>query len=144
MKPRFHFPWGPALIVGLVVVVFLVIFVGARWALPGRHDRSYAAAEVTQLAGALAAYRSEYGDVPKGSPAEIIAALTGGNTRKIIFIEVPSDQLNEKGEFVDPWGTPYHFVPTDPAEKPHVYSLGPNKVDEQVGDVSDDIESWRY
>lgn len=98
---------------------------------------------VTQLAGALVAYQHEYGSWPTGSQAEIIAALRGDNPRHVVFIELDPRHLSKKGEFLDEWGTPYH-IEIIPGEKPHVYSLGPDRQDEHGERKSDDIASWVY
>ncbi|CAA7069279.1 Unannotated [Lentimonas sp. CC11] len=44
-----------------------------------------------------------------GPNVEMTNALLGYNTRKISFISVKSPRINESGELVDKWGTPYFF-----------------------------------
>lgn len=52
-------------------------------------------------------YRSAYGQNPVGSNAEITAALMGKNPKRGQFLRSDDRNLNERGELVDHWGTPY-------------------------------------
>ncbi|MEM9016488.1 MAG: hypothetical protein AAGC68_05705 [Verrucomicrobiota bacterium] len=46
---------------------------------------------------------------PGGENADIMRALTGANRRQIALIAPEHPDLNEAGELLDRWGTPYHF-----------------------------------
>jgi hypothetical protein len=55
-------------------------------------------------------YRDACGEDPVGDNAEITAALMGKNPKQINFVPADSGlRLNEKGEMVDAWGTPFFF-----------------------------------
>lgn len=50
---------------------------------------------------------------PSGNPAgtheEIVRALQGRNRARLAFLPAQHPALNEKGQLVDRWGTPYFF-----------------------------------
>lgn len=54
-------------------------------------------------------YRSTVGENPVGTNAEIMAALLGDNIKQVRVNVAPGSALNDKGELVDRWGTPYFF-----------------------------------
>ncbi len=88
--------------------------------------------DVSQLRLALDLYLGEQGVYPGGSAAEISLLLRGHaigtqNPTKASYVEAAPREVNDRGEFVDPWGTPYRIIIATP---PRVYSCGPNRVDE--------------
>jgi len=87
---------------------------------------------------ALDFYALEYGYHPEGSPSDLLRTLRGDNKRKIIFFVCTTRSMNASGEFIDPWGQPYHIDQSDPSS-PRVYSSGPNRLDEHGAKGSDDI-----
>ena len=55
-------------------------------------------------------YNSTFGENPVGTNPEITAALMGKNPKQINFITPDSGlRVNENGEMVDAWGTPFFF-----------------------------------
>ena len=55
-------------------------------------------------------YGSTFGENPVGTNPEITAALMGRNPKQINFITPESGlRVNENGEMVDGWGTPFFF-----------------------------------
>ena len=55
-------------------------------------------------------YCSVFGENPVGTNPEITAALMGKNSKHINFVTPESGlQVNENGEMVDAWGTPFFF-----------------------------------
>jgi hypothetical protein len=55
-------------------------------------------------------YNSAFGENPVGTNPEITAALMGKNPKQINFITPDSGlRVNEKGEMVDAYGTPFFF-----------------------------------
>jgi hypothetical protein len=54
-------------------------------------------------------YRAALGENPVGTNPEITAALKGKNSRQIDFIADSGLRVNEKGELVDGYGTPFFF-----------------------------------
>lgn len=73
-------------------------------------------------------YGDMFGGNPVGTNPEITAALTGSNPKHINFL---SDQvgmrINDKGELVDTWGTPYFFHQLSGTVM-EIHSAGPDKV----------------
>jgi hypothetical protein len=54
-------------------------------------------------------YRSAFSQNPVGNNAEITAALRGKNPKQINFVADSGLRVNEKGEMVDAYGTPFFF-----------------------------------
>jgi len=55
-------------------------------------------------------YCSVFGENPVGTNPEITAALMGQNPKHINFVTPESGlRVNDKGEMVDAWGTPFFF-----------------------------------
>jgi hypothetical protein len=55
-------------------------------------------------------YRSAFGENPVGTNPEITEALMGKNPKKINFVTPDSGlRVNEKGEMLDGYGTPFFF-----------------------------------
>ena len=104
--------------------------------------KSHAKNDVQNLCLAMRAYFTEYGALPSGDSVAIIRTLQGSNPKKIPFIELPENQFDAQGEFLDHWKTPYRIDISDPAN-PKAWSAGPNKKDEPGDPNSDDICSWR-
>jgi len=53
------------------------------------------------------------GAYPLGSNAEIVKSLNGKNAKNLIILIGRKNDLNEKSEFVDPWGTPLRIYFSD-------------------------------
>ncbi len=54
-------------------------------------------------------YRAAFGENPVGTNPEITAALMGKNPKQINFVADSSLRVNEKGEMLDAYGTPFFF-----------------------------------
>jgi hypothetical protein len=54
-------------------------------------------------------YRAAFGENPVGTNPEITAALAGKNPKQINFVADSGLRVNEKGEMVDAYGTPFFF-----------------------------------
>jgi hypothetical protein len=129
----------------LAWVLGVILIVGLLFPTVGLPHGSKRAAARTDLAGLLATlkqYQVEYATLPIGNAAEIMNALRGENSRKIIFFDGKPTAFNAQGAFLDPWGTPYRIDLSKP-EAPRVWSCGPNRRDEGGAKDSDDIVSWR-
>jgi len=110
---------------------------------PERHSgaRSFAQRDVTALTVAANAYLQEYGALPSGDHATVLAALRGANPRKIQFVEIPEDRI-EDGKWIDPWKTPYRFD-FSPGQL-HAWSAGPDRIDNHGKGDSDDVTSGKW
>jgi hypothetical protein len=80
-------------------------------------------------------YHAAFGENPVGNNSEIAAALQGKNPKQINFFAESSLRLNDKGEIVDGYGTPFFFHQISGQEM-EIHSAGPDKVmwtsDDQV------------
>ena len=80
------------------------------------------------LRGVFHSYASALGGNPTGTNPEITAALKGENPRQTNFLkEEEGQRVNEKGELIDPWGTPYFFHALSGKEM-EIHSAGPDGV----------------
>lgn len=65
--------------------------------------------EIDQVSLMIRDYRTLAGENPVGTNAEIMAALMGNNPKQARLGPPDGAQLNDKGELLDRWGTPYFF-----------------------------------
>ena len=115
---------------------------------PAGESRAKDATEVKQLARgldeALLEYRKEFGRFPEGSAGEIISALCGRNEKEKAYLVLGPTAVNEHGEMLDPWGTPFRITFDHVSGMPKIHSAGPNMIfEEKPGKHSDDYYSWR-
>ena len=82
-------------------------------------------ADVENLFIGLQKYKEHVGSYPTGSNAEIGKALMGRNAKNVIVVVGRTASVNEKGEFVDPWGTALKVYFAD--NNVLVRSAGPNR-----------------
>ena len=54
-------------------------------------------------------YRNSLGENPVGDNAAIMAAISGNNLKQARIGPPQGQKLNEEGELIDRWGTPYFF-----------------------------------
>lgn len=54
-------------------------------------------------------YHAAFGENPVGTNPEITAALKGKNPKQINFVEDSNLRVNDQGEMVDGYGTPFFF-----------------------------------
>ena len=87
--------------------------------------------DVENLFSALQKYKERVGTYPVGGNLEVAKALMGGNARNIIVIVGNKNQTNEKGEFVDPWGTALRIYFSDAGVL--IRSAGPNRRFDEIG-----------
>jgi len=73
-------------------------------------------------------YASMFGGNPVGLNSEITAQLSGKNPKQANFIRPDAGmRINDRGELVDPWGTPYFFHQLSGTEM-EIHSAGPDKI----------------
>lgn len=96
---------------------------------------------IETLFASLQNYKENIGTYPTGGNAQIAKALQGENPKKIIVLVGRKTEINEKGEFLDPWGTPLRFYFSDSGIL--VRSAGKNQRfdDSTVLDADDFIRS---
>ena len=69
--------------------------------------------DVENLFVGLQKYKEKVGVYPIGSNAEVVKALNGQNNKNVIILVGRKTEVNEKGEYVDPWGTPLRIYFSD-------------------------------
>jgi hypothetical protein len=81
--------------------------------------------DVENLFAALQKFKEYVGTYPIGGNAEVVKALKGANPKSVIILVGRKNEINEKGEIVDPWGTPMRIYFSDNGVL--VRSAGPNR-----------------
>jgi hypothetical protein len=69
--------------------------------------------DIENLFTGLQKYKERLGKYPIGSNSEVAKALNGENPKGVMVIVGKKSDLNEKGEFVDQYGTPLRIYFTD-------------------------------
>src|SRR5262245_47570975 len=69
--------------------------------------------DIENLFTGLQKYKERIGQYPIGSNADVAKALNGQNPKGVMVIVGKKSDLNEKGEFVDQYGTPLRIYFTD-------------------------------
>ena len=114
----------------LILFAVLACVVAAIWlvsALPNWKVNARMArldTDIQNLFDGLHQYKEHVGAYPTGSNAQIVKALRGQNPKNIIILVSRKNELNPKGEFVDPWGTPFRIYFSDSSVL--IRSAGPN------------------
>jgi len=81
--------------------------------------------DVENLFSGMQTFKENVGTYPVGSNSEVVKALMGNNSKKLIILVGRKNELNDKGEFIDPWGTPLRIYFSDGGVL--VRSAGPNR-----------------
>lgn len=81
-------------------------------------------------------YKEFVGTYPIGNNVAITKALLGQSEKKVLILAVRRSDVNDKGEIVDPWGTPLQFYFSN--DQVLIRSAGPNKAFEDSAISSSD------
>ena len=124
--------------IALVVAgVFGVLWVAKAWTLK-RVDEKVAKfnTDCDNLILGIQQYKEFVGTYPIGSNGQIVKSLLGQTDKKVLILAVRRSDLNDKGEIVDPWGTPLkiYFAQNEVL----IRSAGPNHQFEDAKVPSDD------
>jgi hypothetical protein len=82
-------------------------------------------ASVENLFVALQKFKEQTGTFPLGGNLEVAKALQGRNSKNVIVIVGSKTSVNDRGEFLDPWGTPLRIYFSDTGIL--IRSAGPNR-----------------
>ena len=84
-------------------------------------------------------YHEFTGVYPSGNNAQVTKALLGQTgDKKVLILAVRRSDLNDKGEIVDPWGTPLMFYFSH--NEVLIRSAGPNRVwEDSATSTADDL-----
>ena len=126
----------------LTVILTLAGVLGVIWAAkawtPKRLDEKVIKfnTDADTLIMGIQQYREFVGSYPTGNNIAIAKALLGQNEKKVLILAVRKSDINDKGEILDPWGSPLQFYFSH--NEVLVRSAGPNRVWEdsavQTGD----------
>jgi len=137
------------LIVGIIATVVVTLLSAAHVG-PVANPRARVLYDATELRSAILNYYTDYGVMPDVSNnAELLETLTGvtptggqppeairrNNPRGISFFEFHPTALNDKGELIDPWGTPYR-ISIEGEATIHIRSAGPDKIFGTADDIT--------
>jgi hypothetical protein len=86
---------------------------------PAKEEAEFIALNIRQ-------FRLRFGGNPVGTNAEIVKELDGGNAKSAKYLPQELKRLNDQGELIDSWGTPYFFHQLS-AEEMETRSAGPDK-----------------
>jgi hypothetical protein len=85
------------------------------------------AAVLQNMRSAVRDYGARFGGNPIGNNREITAKLNGGNPNQIVFLkEEDGMRINQRGELIDNWGTPFFFHQISGTEM-EIRSAGPDR-----------------
>jgi len=111
----------------IVLVVGGVLLVAKGWTFKRSDGRTTKFnLDSDNLIMGLQQYKEFVGGYPSGNNAAIAKALLGQTGKKVLILAVRRSDLNDKGEIVDPWRTPYRFYFSD--NEVLIRSAGPNQV----------------
>lgn len=82
--------------------------------------------EAEAIALNIRQFMLRFGANPVGTNAEIVKELNGGNAKNARYLPPDLLRLNDQGELIDRWGTPYFFH-QESATKMEVRSAGPDR-----------------
>jgi type II secretory pathway pseudopilin PulG len=113
-------------VIGLAAVVILASWLVRNWTTQQvKASTAKFNSDMENLFSGLQQYKENVGSFPVGNNAEVVKALLGQNPKKLIILVGRKNELNERGEFVDPWGTPLRIYFSDKGVL--VRSAGPNR-----------------
>jgi len=78
-------------------------------------------------------FSQRFGGNPVGTNAEITKALNGGNNAAANYLPA-SRRMNDAGELLDTWGSPYFFHANSATEM-EIRSAGPDKILHNADDI---------
>src|SRR5689334_7466330 len=128
----------------LLIVGAVAVLVGVGWGVKAfttvqaKARNSRLSSDVESLFDGLQKYKDFVGTYPTGGNAEIAKALQGQNPKKVTVLVGRKLEVNGKGEYVDPWGTPLRIYFSDASVL--IRSAGPNgRFDESTAMEFDDF-----
>ena len=112
--------------IGVLTIIAGVIWASKAWTTLRANARTAKFNEdIENLFAGLQKYKERVGNYPVGSNAQVAKALQGENNKNVIILVGRKTELNEKGEYVDPWGSPLRIYFSDAGVM--IRSAGPNR-----------------
>jgi len=116
-----------------------VLWVAKGWTFRKQPDEKVAKfnSDCDNLILGIQQYKEFVGTYPIGNNQQIVKSLLGQTDKKVLILAVRRSDLNDKGEIVDPWGTPLQFYFSH--NEVLIRSAGPNKAweDSAIGTADD-------
>ena len=128
-----------ALVIILLIAVIGVLWVTKGWTV-GRLDPRIAKfnEDSENLILGIQQYKEFVGTYPEGNNISIAKSLLGQTDKKVLILAVRRSDLNDKGEILDPWGTPLQFYFSH--NEVMIRSAGPNKAwEDSAVPTADDL-----
>ncbi len=123
----------------IVMSVAGVLWVAKGWTFRRPMDPKVAKfnSDCDNLILGIQQFKEFVGTYPMGNNAAIVKSLLGQTDKKVLILAVRRSDLNDKGEIVDPWGTPLQFYFSH--NEVLIRSAGPNKAweDSAIGTADD-------
>jgi hypothetical protein len=123
----------------VLVGVAGVLWVAKGWT-PRRLDPKVGKfnADAENLILGIQQYKEFTGSYPTGNNISIAKCLLGQTEKKVLILAVRRADMNDKGEMLDPWGTPLQFYFSH--NEVMIRSAGPNKAwEDSVVPFGDDL-----
>jgi hypothetical protein len=117
-----------------------VLWVAKGWTFTKHPDEKVAKfnSDCDNLILGIQQYKEFVGTYPSGSNQQIVKSLLGQTDKKVLILAVRRSDLNDKGEIVDPWGTPLQFYFSH--NEVLIRSAGPNKAwEDSAISTADDL-----
>lgn len=128
----------------ITILLTLLIVGGVVWAAKAwsfrRVDAKVAKfnADCDSLIMGIQQYKEFVGTYPTGNNITIAKSLLGQTDKKVLILAVRKSDMNDKGEILDPWGTPLQFYFSH--NEVMIRSAGANKVwQDSAVQLSDDL-----
>jgi hypothetical protein len=128
----------------LTLILILVGVGGVLWVAKGwtarRMDPKYAQfnSDADNLILGIQQFKEFTGSYPTGNNIQIAKALLGQSDKKVLILAVRRAPVNDKGEILDPWGTPIQFYFSH--NEVMIRSAGPNKAwEDSSNPTADDL-----
>ncbi len=128
----------------LTLVLIVVGVAGVLWVAKGWTQRrlddkiTKFNADCDNLIMGIQQYREFVGSYPGGNNSAISKALLGQSEKKVLILAVRRTDMNDKGEILDPWGTPLQFYFSH--NEVMIRSAGPNRVwEDSANPNADDL-----
>ena len=101
-------------IIGLVTILAGALYLVkaySNWRVNARTSKFNS--DVENLFVGLQQYKENIGEYPIGSNSDVMKKLKGDNPKKLMIVVGRKAEVNEKGEILDPWGTPLRIYFSD-------------------------------
>jgi hypothetical protein len=128
-----------ALIIIILIAAVAVLWVTKAWTV-GRLDPRITKfnEDSENLILGIQQYKEFVGAYPEGNNISIAKALLGQTDKKVLILAVRRSDMNDKGEILDPWGTPLQFYFSH--NEVMIRSAGPNKIwEDSAMRMADDL-----